>query len=92
MDMKKYKAHIFGETFSLVSDEPEQLVFEAVELVDNSMKEISSRNALLDVRKAAVLSALKIALKLKALEQMVEEERNQSSRILNVLDRQDYRL
>lgn len=92
MDMKKYKAHIFGETFSLVSDEPEQLVFEAVELVDNSMKEVSSRNALLDARKAAVLSALKIALKLKSLEQMLEEERSQSSRILNVLDTQDYRL
>ena len=92
MDIKKYKAHIFGETFSLVSDEPEQLVFEAVELVDNSMKEITSKNALMDVKKAAVLSALKMAVKLKNLEQMIEEERNQSSRILNVLDRQDYRL
>ena len=92
MDMKKYKAHIFGETFSLVSDESEQLVFEAVELVDNSIKEICSKNALLDTKKAAVLSALKMALKLRGLEQMLEEERNQSSRILNVLDRQDYRI
>jgi cell division protein ZapA (FtsZ GTPase activity inhibitor) len=92
MDMKKYKAHIFGETFSLKSDEPEQLVFEAVELVDNSMKEISFQNALLDARKAAVLSALRIALRLKSLELMLEEERSQSSRILHVLERQDYRL
>ena len=92
MDIKKYKAYIFGETFSLVSDESEQLVFDAVELVDNSMKEIYSKNVLLDMRKAAVLSALKMAVKLKSLEQMLEEERSQSSRILNVLNRQDYRL
>ncbi len=92
MDIKKYRALIFGETFALVSDESEQLVSEAVELVDSSIKEICSKNLLLDMKKAAVLSALKMAVKLKNLEKMLEEERIQSSRILNVLNRQDYRL
>ena len=54
--------------------------------------EIVSKSAMIDTKQAAVLSALKMAVKVRNLELILEEERNRSSRIMNVLDREEYRI
>ena len=63
-EKKSYKVQIFEETYVLSSDEPEALVVKAAEMVDASMKEISHKFAITDVKKIAVLTALRIADKL----------------------------
>ena len=63
-EKKSYKVQIFEEPYVLASDQPEALVLKAAEMVDASMKEISHKFAITDVRKIAVLTALRIADKL----------------------------
>lgn len=63
-EKKSYKVQIFEEYYVLSSDESEALVLKAAEIVDLAMKEISHHFAISDVKKIAVLSALRIASKL----------------------------
>jgi cell division protein ZapA (FtsZ GTPase activity inhibitor) len=63
-EKKSYKVQIFEETYVLSSDESEAFVLKAAEMVDASMKEISHKFAITDVKKIAVLTALRIADKL----------------------------
>ena len=86
---KKYRARIFDETYSIVSDEKETLILEAVRIVDNIMREIAEKSDGLDARKIAVLTALKIATRTLNVESVMEQEKRLSSRILNVLDSED---
>jgi len=63
-EKKSYKVQIFEEPYVLSSDQPESIVVKAAEMVDISMKEISHKFAITDVKKIAVLTALRIADKL----------------------------
>ena len=87
--LKKYRAHIFGDTYAIISDEKETLILEAVKIVDGVMREIADTSQAVDPKKIAVLSALKIATRALHLEAIMEQEKRLSSRIMNVLDRQE---
>ena len=88
-ELKKYRARIFGDTYSIVSDEKEALILEAVKVVDSIMREIADASQAVDPKKIAVLTALKIAAKSLNYEAVIEHEKRLSSRIMNVLDMQD---
>lgn len=60
-EKKSYKVQIFEEHYVLSSDESEALVLQAVAMVDQAMKDVSQHFAITDVKKIAVLSALRIA-------------------------------
>lgn len=87
--VKKYRARIFGETYSVVSDERETLILEAVQIVDAIMREIADRNESLDAKKIAVLTALKLATRALSVEAAFEQEKQMSRRIMNVLDSEE---
>ena len=84
--LKKYKAHILVDTYSIVSDEKESFILESVQSVDSVMREISEKMPALDKQKVAVLAALKIASGKIQLEHFIEEEKKLSSKIMDVLD------
>ena len=84
--LKKYKAHILGDTYSIVSDEKESFILESVQSVDAVMREISEKMPTMDKQKVAVLAALKIASGKIQLEHFIEEEKKLSSKIMDVLD------
>ena len=88
-ELKKYRARIFGDTYSIVSDEKEMLILEAVKVVDGMMREIADASQVVDPKKIAVLTALKIATRSLHFEAAIEQEKRLSSRIMNVLDMQD---
>jgi cell division protein ZapA (FtsZ GTPase activity inhibitor) len=69
-EKKSYKVQIFEEPYVLSSDESEALVLKAAEMVDGAMKEISHHFAITDVKKIAVLSALRMASKMLHYESM----------------------
>ncbi len=87
--LKKYRAHIFGDTYPIVSDEKETLILEAVKIVDSAMREIADTSQAVDTKKIAVLAALKIATRSLHVEAIMEQEKRLSNRIMHVLDRQD---
>ena len=61
LELKKYRARVFGDTYSIVSDEKESLILESVKIVDGIMREIAEASQVVDHKKIAVLAALKIA-------------------------------
>lgn len=87
--LKKYRAHIFGDTYAIVSDEKEVLILEAVKIVDGVMRDIADASQVVDPKKIAVLAALKIATRALHVEAIMEQEKHLSSRIMNVLDREE---
>jgi cell division protein ZapA (FtsZ GTPase activity inhibitor) len=87
--LKKYRAHIFGDTYAIISDEQETLILEAVKIVDGVMREIADSSQAVDPKKIAVLTALKVAMRSLHIEAIMEQEKRLSSRIMNVLDRQE---
>lgn len=88
-ELKKYRARIFGDTYSIVSDEKEILILDAVKIVDTIMREIADVSQIVDPKKIAILTALKIAARSLNIEAVMEQEKRMSSRIMNVLDMQD---
>ncbi|MCX5923475.1 MAG: cell division protein ZapA [Candidatus Dependentiae bacterium] len=90
-ELKKYKARIFGELYSIVSDEEDDLVLEVVRKVDCLMKEISTKNnVVVDTKKIAVLAALKATEELLIMQEMVKKEQSQSDKILTLLNEEEF--
>lgn len=88
VEIKKYKARIFGELYSITSDEDEKLVANVVSMVDNYMKEISLKSSgALDSKHIAVLTALRITQELLELQGQVEKDQRHLEKIMMLLDK-----
>ncbi|HSW76045.1 MAG TPA: cell division protein ZapA [Candidatus Saccharimonadales bacterium] len=89
-ELKKYKAQIFGESYSIMSDEEDEFVLEVVRRVDGLMKEIATQNKMvIDVKKIAVFAALKATEELLTMEEMVKKEQMKSEKIMTLLDEEE---
>lgn len=62
--VKKYNVAVFGENYTLISDEPEERVISAAALVDNAMHDISKKNNIVPSGRIAVLVAIQLASEL----------------------------
>jgi cell division protein ZapA (FtsZ GTPase activity inhibitor) len=69
---RKVKVTIFGEAYTLVTDEPEEAVRATVSKVDELMLSIAHRMGNVEARKVAVFAALQLASKHRELDQLVE--------------------
>lgn len=58
---KNFKVSIFGEVYSLMSNESDQHLLEASRRVDHMMKEIAEMTGIQDAKRLAVLVALRLA-------------------------------
>jgi len=70
-----YRVNILDEHYSLVSDEPAELVFNAAHIVNSLMKEVALKNAGnigVDIKKIAILAALQLASQLVSLKNVHE--------------------
>ncbi|MGZ6250817.1 MAG: cell division protein ZapA [Candidatus Chromulinivorax sp.] len=86
--LKKYRAHIFGDTYGIISDEQEILILEAVKIVDGIMREIADSSQIVDAKKIAVLTALRLATKNLHAQAAIEKEKHLSNHIIDVLNRE----
>ena len=66
--VKKYNLKVFGDSYTIVSDEPEAIILAAASHVDELMQAIASNKRDVSVQKVAVLAALKVAFTLQSLE------------------------
>lgn len=93
VEIKKYKARIFGELYAIKSDEDEKFVAEVVGTVDNYMREISLKSSgALDGKQVAVLAALKLAQELLELQGHVYKDKQHLKDIMALLDREEISL
>lgn len=85
--LKKYKARIFGEVYTIVSDEDDGFVLDVVHKVDFLMKDLASKPTMMgDAKKIAVLIALKTTEELLSLQQELEQEKKHCEKIMMLLD------
>ncbi|HSC24843.1 MAG TPA: cell division protein ZapA [Candidatus Babeliales bacterium] len=87
-DKRSYKVQIFEEYYILSSDEPEALVIKAATMIDASMKEISNHFAITDVKKIAILSALRFANKLLRYEHEHDSNEQKIVALKNYIDQE----
>lgn len=68
-EAKRIEVLLYGESYSVISDESEEIVLEVAKQVDELMRLIGRRTGLTDVKKIAVLTALKLATSQRKLEE-----------------------
>lgn len=86
MTAKKYKVTIFGDSYGLVTDEPEEHVMQTASMVDAHMTEIANRLESVDSKKLAVLAALQIASKLRQAEQAINQGHERNLHLADAID------
>lgn len=85
--LQKQTIVIFGETYSVVSDESPQKMKDAIALVDELMSVIASQTHNQDAKRCAVLCALQLALECGQLKAAVAQAQNRQEALARVLDR-----
>lgn len=89
VEIKKYKARIFGELYAIKSDDDEKFVAEVVGIVDNYMREISLKSSgVLDGKQVAVFAALKLAQELLELQGNVYKDKQHLTEIIALIDKE----
>lgn len=87
-EKKSYKVQILQEHYVLISDEAEDFVVKAAQMVDLNMQEISRQSTITDQKKIAVLTALRIAEKLLSFERLYEQEEQKKGALKDFIDQQ----
>lgn len=83
---KKYTVTILGQKYSLVSDEPEELIMRSAEIVNGLMADITQRATTVDNTKVAVLVSLKLARDYLAAQQIIQAHTSHYNHLVTVLD------
>jgi len=83
---KSCKVTIFGDEYTLLSNETEAHVIESAKLIDSCMQEIASKAKISDGKKVAVLAALRIASRVLQLEAQQEKKEHQLKSLVQELD------
>ncbi len=80
---KKVKVTVGNVTYCLITDQPEEHIYQAATQVSHMMHEV---NALQDSAKAAVLVALQLMSKLLLLEQQQHAALDEQKRLMKKLE------
>jgi cell division protein ZapA (FtsZ GTPase activity inhibitor) len=86
--LKKCKISVFGESYTLVSDEPEEHIIVAAQSVDDLMRSIAEKSGISDTKRIAVLAALQLASNIKGLEAVIEHRTQKERQLISSLDRE----
>lgn len=86
--IKKYKVSLFGETYTIVSDETEEHILKCVNHVDSLMRSITDSMNVTDGKKAAVLAALQLASKLQETESHYKLKFQEHEKLIELIDRE----
>jgi cell division protein ZapA (FtsZ GTPase activity inhibitor) len=84
-EAKKIELLLYGESYSVISDEPQAKVLEIAKQVDELMRLIARRTGLSDVKKIAVLTALKLATSKHKLEEQAANYKSICEQLVNAV-------
>ena len=83
---KKCVVTIFGDEYTLVTTESEKHVMESATSVDQLMKAIAKQAPSYEVKRVAVLAALRLASKVLELEQKLQAQQIHMQELVKDLD------
>lgn len=83
-----FKLTIFGDQYSLLSDESQEHMIDAARVVDSLMREIASKATNAESKKIAVLVALQIASKMLKLESLTKQEEEKQKELVEFIERE----
>ncbi len=86
--LKKYKVSIFGESYTLVSDEREEHVLLSAQQIDCLMRDLAEKTGLADTKRIAVLAALQVACEFKNTYALLEESERRGLELIARLDQE----
>lgn len=86
--VKKHKVSLFGETYTLVSDESEEHIVQCVEQVDALMRSITESMKVTDGKRAAILAALQFASKNRELEETFARALLEQEKLVHFIERE----
>jgi cell division protein ZapA (FtsZ GTPase activity inhibitor) len=86
--VKKYKVSIFGESYLLVSDETEEHIMAAAQLVDSSMRHIAEKSQIAESKRIAVLVALQCASNVLATKAINDQCQQHSDKLIDFVNRE----
>lgn len=85
-EKKNYKIQIFGDQYTLVSDEAEAHLIQSANLIDELMQTISQNYHITSPKKIAVLAALRIAYKSIILEGELDRDNQKVAVLIDLID------
>jgi cell division protein ZapA (FtsZ GTPase activity inhibitor) len=85
---KSYKVTICGNSYALITNEPEDHVIKAAQRVDALIQEIVSKSPGVDEKKVAVLVALRLASHNLQLEAEATAQQHIKEQLVDIIDRE----
>jgi cell division protein ZapA (FtsZ GTPase activity inhibitor) len=85
---EKYTVSLFGDTYTLMSDEGSAAVAVLAQRVDTLMQEISLKTACTDSRRVAILALVKVCHQLHTLETQLQQRNHEESQLVNYIEQQ----
>jgi cell division protein ZapA (FtsZ GTPase activity inhibitor) len=87
-EAKNYKITIFGDQYTLATDESEEHIIQTTRMLDAIMKEIAQASKLQDSKKVAVLAGLRLASQLVALQTEQSAVNAINKKLIDQIDRE----
>ncbi len=87
-DINKYTVSLFGESYTIVSDENEEHLVETSQRVDQMMQDVSRESGITDYRRVAVLAALQLASNVQKLEQQIDDYDSKGQQLVEHIERE----
>lgn len=85
-ELKKFNINLFGKSYSITTDESEEKVFGAVEIVNNLTKNIKNKAMMSDEIKIAALVALQLASEVAEKRSELNLLQEKAGKISSLLD------
>lgn len=87
--IKKYKISVYGESYTVISDEPEEHILKSANLVDCCMKEICQSRPQTQVSRIAVLVAMQMASKMLESVKKLDYQKKEFDKLIQKIDQID---
>lgn len=87
-DVKKYKMTIAGESYFLVSDEPEERINRVAQYVDDHMRRIAQLGHADDPQRLAVLVALQTTSKMLEYSELMKTFQQHHEKMIDQINRE----
>lgn len=86
--IRKYKVSILDKNYFLVSDESEVHLKDAVQLVDDCLRQMIKKSSEPDIKHNVILVALQLASKTLKAQELLDKHGQHCDKLLNLINRE----
>lgn len=87
-EVESYRVVIFGDEYTIMSDEPEEHIIKSANYIHTLMQEIAQKAPRALPKNVAILAALQLASKVISAEDKVRKRDELDSRVNSLIDRE----